>query len=683
MKCLNAMVRTKALFSGILIALLWIGSQATIAQAATYTSNWGAVGSGQWTDAANWDTVDYPHNNGVDTYDVNTGSAAITITLDGDVAPTVSVEKLTLGTSSNSSPLVLQGIGTTSPTVTVNDALDWNRASLTGTGTLIASQGIQFNPAGNYWASNSNSWDIELWADSDYAPYPSTTISDNRNFTNTGTITAKSGITLAMTSRRQIKGAGTFVIENGAILTFASPFASPNSLGIENTLNNAGTVKVLNTVNSASLSFSGGGTHAGGDFEVPTNTSLTLNGTHTITNGSITGAGNVNLQNVSLDAGSLYNVTGNTTITGTSSFSGATTFQNLTMQNGGSAAEIGGTGNILVDGDLLFGGTGRGARFTGSGTVTVMGDFTFGSNSYSNYEIAADRTLELHGNSTFAVYPTTVNLHDNGYQMDMDGTIINKSGATWTMLQTTRPMRGDGTFINEAGAIFQKTAGTDTVNKIPTFRPAFENAGTVTNSSGTLHFLDDVAPFSQTAGRLIVNNAPFILDGVANITGGTIEGVGTLTAVVDAVTDGGTGLTISPGMSIGALNILGSVTLDSNDTIAIEIANGTSFDTLDVSGTLNLNDASLDLSFLDGFAASGLDELVIINAGNLSGTFANAPAGLFDNGFYGYQLSYSSTQVTLSNFSQIPEPSSLLLVGMGMLLVHCRRKRSCSGTLIE
>ena len=135
-----------------------------------------------------------------------------------------------------------------------------------------------------------------------------------------------------------------------------------------------------------------------------------------------------------------------------------------------------------------------------------------------------------------------------------------------------------------------------------------------------------------------------------------VDAFATIQEAIDAVDDGGiiyiaagtylghidaTGkaVVLVPGNSPGQVIINGNLTLDSDDTLEMEI-NGTNagsgFDQLIVDGTLNLNGAGLTL--LDGFDPAGGEEFVLIEnvgADSVSGTFNGLPEGFVFDDFLG------------------------------------------------
>ena len=119
------------------------------------------------------------------------------------------------------------------------------------------------------------------------------------------------------------------------------------------------------------------------------------------------------------------------------------------------------------------------------------------------------------------------------------------------------------------------------------------------------------------------------------------------------------------------LTVAGNV--DINDALTVE-TNGLTSDLLDVSGILTLDGASI-LEIFGSLNAS--NEYTLAQAGTLSGTFS---AVYFNGGLVlpgeliggSHTLSYADNAVVLIG---VPEPSSLVLLGMSVCLLVYRRRR--------
>lgn len=128
------------------------------------------------------------------------------------------------------------------------------------------------------------------------------------------------------------------------------------------------------------------------------------------------------------------------------------------------------------------------------------------------------------------------------------------------------------------------------------------------------------------------------------VSNGTLWGTGTL-GTLNAISG-----TIAPGNSPGIININGNMILSASDNVNFEIIGttpGTGYDQIQVTGSTNLNDATLGLAF--GYAPTGGTVFNLINSlGGITGTFAGLPNGsLINIGGQDYIIEYTDTQVSL------------------------------------
>ena len=129
----------------------------------------------------------------------------------------------------------------------------------------------------------------------------------------------------------------------------------------------------------------------------------------------------------------------------------------------------------------------------------------------------------------------------------------------------------------------------------------------------------------------------------------------------------------SPGSSPAEVSFGGDVLLGPSSTTLIELA-GTAageYDRLLVAGALEVSGA-LEVQLLDGFAPTNDTAFKILNATDLSGEFSSLVLpDLLGNLSWDSSLLYSN-----GTLSVIPEPTTLSLLAVGMLMA-CRRRQRC------
>jgi autotransporter-associated beta strand protein len=232
------------------------------------------------------------------------------------------------------------------------------------------------------------------------------------------------------------------------------------------------------------------------------------------------------------------------------------------------------------------------------------------------------------------------------------GTLTLGSGSTLTVGADA------GTPANQA---YSLTFGATTVATSATFNVANNGtgAGTLTlggvsdggtaatvavNSAGAGTLV--LAGSSTYTGATTVNGGTLLVDGSLTVspvtvgTGATLGGTGTVTGAV-TVNSGGT---LAAGHSPGILNT-GNLSLSSGSTLAVEIGGATPgtgagfYDQVNVTGTVNLGGATLNLAAFGGYVPTADDQYIIVNndgADPVVGTFNGLAEGaLVSNDFLG------------------------------------------------
>jgi autotransporter-associated beta strand protein len=419
----------------------------------------------------------------------------------------------------------------------------------------------------------------------------------------------------------------------------------------------------------------GGGIAKNGSGAVTLSGNNTYTGLTSLTNGTIVLASNTGI------GGDLFMSDGTT----------------LSLNNGITAANriglpISGIGNINV-------GLGNSATLSGqiSGfgstlTKTGAGSLSLGDvNTYDGGTIVNAGTLALTGfGSLVSTAPVTVN--NSGSQFSISGLsgsgitigdLTTASGTTVNLgakaltLGTTNSTTIAGVISGSGGSIVKNGSGTVTLSGANTYSGGTQiNAGTIIGNTSSLQGaivnnaaleiaqVDDgtysgalsgsgATDFNITSGKILtLSGASSSYSGTSTVDtgelkvngslGGTttigasgrVSGTGTLATVVN------NGL-MTPGNSIGTINITGDYTQSSSGTYLVEIEPGGTSDQIVVTGTANL-DGTVELNTHPGLYSEGT-VYTILSAGTINGTFASLvqPTG------FTYELVYSGLDVLL------------------------------------
>ena len=147
-----------------------------------------------------------------------------------------------------------------------------------------------------------------------------------------------------------------------------------------------------------------------------------------------------------------------------------------------------------------------------------------------------------------------------------------------------------------------------------------------------------------------------------------IRGTGTILFV-----DVTNAATVAPGNSPGTLNVQANYTQSTSGLLDIELAgrNPGEFDVLNVTGIAKL-DGTLQVRLLPGFMANAGDAFDILQAGSVVDEFLTSDIPLNAVGEPLFNVLYNQQSVRLianQDISFVPEPSTLVLAALGMLLI--------------
>lgn len=309
-------------------------------------------------------------------------------------------------------------------------------------------------------------------------------------------------------------------------------------------------------------------------------------------------------------------------------------------------------GTVLRSGTLLVGSNSG----LGTGVVTISdgGGPTSNMALLTNAAITVNNTIQVNNATSGSItiggnsaHVSTYNGQIQSINGNKDYTLAAATGGTVNFnggirdfaLTANVTIGGTGTVAYTGGAAFDYDGSTTVLSGATLQVNAVLSASTVTvNTGGTLGGAGTITPNTTVNGNLAPGNSPGLLTFTNDLTLGT-------TANSNFELNG-----LVRGASYDAVNVGGLLTLDGSITFlgsTRTFADGDSFDLFDW-GTLN---------------ATGFDVATDLEA--------NLPA--LDSGLMWDTSSFLTTGVI--SVTVIPEPGSLLLLGLGLGLILPRRKR--------
>jgi autotransporter-associated beta strand protein/T5SS/PEP-CTERM-associated repeat protein len=529
----------------------------------------------------------------------------------------------------------------------------------------------------------------------------------------------------------QIGSTGTLSITDGGSMTNALAFIG-GGIGTGTVYVGGGTgTSVWSTSNQLTIGYQGsgavsvtrGGKITAGTAYSTSGTALDVQGNNGIDpGGTLTIAGGSVWCNSSMGIAS---ISGTMTITdGGSMTDWSAAVPDSFSVNTATVSVGGGSGtSVWSNSYLLIGGDGHGGTvtITGGGKVLVSNNLNVGGSSTGTLTITGGGSVLCNGGTSISYYGTVnVGGGDATSFLTTAGLLSFHGGAlnvTSGGLVSAAGIYNDDTHssISIDGGTLQVTA-TSAGNTPPVNLLAGGGTLDVPNASTALKLTSGISGaggFHKTgAGKLILTAAntyagPTIVDGgtvLANNTTGSATGAGAVT-VNNTATLGGTGIiagsvsvaaggTLAPGASIGTL-ATGAISLqDSTSALAVELNLGATpaADLLNVTGTVSLNNSILSLSLSNApdplLFGPPKTFLVLANdaddpVSSAFGSIAGLPSGYNATADYAYIGTDALGRAGDGNdiaitISAVPEPSSLVLVAIGLSATAATRSRQAA-----
>jgi hypothetical protein len=550
-----------------------------------------------------------------------------------------------------------------------------NRIYGSGTDTLINDTNNTIQGAGQVGINNgtANAFNLDNKGTIDANVSNTLQIGPTNPVTNSGTLEATAGGTLTLpvtvnntaTGLILASGSGSTVNLNNGTITGGTLTTSSGGV-IENT----GSATLNGTTNSPTIS-------TGSTLTLANDSSTTLMGTID-NNGTIAQNSTGGFTDV--------HISGTAAVDGTGVWSMSDNNNNRVYGSGTDTLQNGAGHTIEGSGQFGLGSGGNGFIFTNNGTVLANQSVALTVNPGSttnNGTFQANSGSTLIVNGTLTNYSATTSTLTGGTYSAISGTIqigtaseasghvIATNAATILLDGSTAAITdGAGHDILRTFLATNLAAGSFTIENganLTTASTGFSNAGSVTigaSSTFTVGGSNDFVQSGTTAITTLVGGGILAVHSghSVDLDGGTLQGIGTVQGNVNNT--GGTIMAGTPGTP-GTLNITGNYT-DPFGPVMIEQIGPGGHGLLDIGGSASIGGTTLEVDLSPGFTPPDGSSYEIIETGTgVTGLFTDP---VIHDGNITFTAEVIGNNVFLNvSGAAVPEPASLILLGMGAL----------------
>lgn len=573
---------------------------------------------------------------------------------------------------------------TSTPAITLTTATNQSRLQIGSAGISIGSQSGAVSIGGASTSSGLQLGTSQSWANNSSALLSVVTLS---------------GATVGQDYVLTFDGSGS----GGTTITgiILNSYDSPTTGSLSLVINTTG--GGVTTLTNSGNTFSGSTTLTSGVLALGSATSMqrsllntTGSGTLSLSTATVTLGGMSGSRNISSVITSGYGAV--TTLNLAPYLSTTTATYSGVISNGAATTgltKVGAGTQILEGANTFTGATNINAGILG---VTSLGNVSVANSLGQSAVTAANLTING-GTLQLTGSVTSAQSTDRLFAVGVTGATIDSSAGAGSSMNFTNT--GTITGVNSVGARTLTLTGSrdGSISSIIGQRNGTDSTTSIVktgNGTWTLSGANTYTGTTTVSGGTLLINGSVGSGGVTVSNGGTLGGTGTVSGLV-AVNSGGT---LSPGNSPGIAIYSGGLTLETGSNFTFElIANttagrGTNFDGVNVTGgtftlqsgvnfNLTFNSPGSSTDFTSAFWDAEQSWLVFSNANspsiasmfNIGSISTDSLSNSF--GVTGGEFSFVQTGNDLYlRYAVIPEPSTWILVAIGLTAVVLRRRRT-------